>query len=134
MDDHGKIDTAPLRKLLEEQADYVAGVRELVREIERRLGPDWWTLPVDEIQRVTLEIATSRGAPKRGAQLAEVAEGMILVRLFFARLDAGVPGIEHPKPREVWERLYIKLAEERHGAMPAFAARIAKDDLGLVIE
>jgi hypothetical protein len=55
-----------------------------------------------------------------------------LTRLYVEKLDAAeVLGLERPRPREMRERLFSELVEERYRGMTAVAAEVARRDLGL---
>lgn len=120
-----------LVQALERDSEWRAAYTRFEQEIEQRLGADWWTLPPEEIRRATLEIETARGAPEHAPALTDAAERDAIFRLFLKRLDAAVPGIEHPKPLEVREWLFIEIVEERYGGMTDLAAHVGSRDLGL---
>jgi hypothetical protein len=104
-----------LVEALERRAREDAARDAFLAAMEQRLGTDWWTLPPEEIDRTAADIATARGAPETAPALAQTAELNALSRLFIRRVDTATPGIEHPKPREVWERVFLELVEERYG-------------------
>jgi hypothetical protein len=86
---------------------------------------------VEDIKRVTSETATSRDEPKNAAGLAEAVEGMTLTKLTFSALETAMPGLKRPSPREVLERVFMKVVDERYGGMTDFAAEFAQQNFGV---
>jgi hypothetical protein len=126
------VDPRPLREALERQVAQDAAYRELERVIEERLGPDWRTHPYHDLRRACEEKAVARGGDASGASaLADWLEASALIKLLLERLEAvATSGLGHPLPREVWEREYAALVEERHGEMTPLALRVWQREFG----
>lgn len=95
--------------------------REAERLMEKQLGSSWRECSPDEVRVAAIDIAASLGTPERSEEIREAAERSALAVLVMKTLDATMPGLERPVPREVWERAFIEAADARYGGMPAVA-------------
>jgi hypothetical protein len=124
--------TDPLTEGLLEALDSVqrsdAEYGALVGDLKQRLGEEWWARPEAELRGAAEAIAAERGL---GRRVADTAERGALTTLIIRRFDAIGPGMERPAPRELLERAFLEVVQDRYGSVTPLAADVGRREFRL---